>query len=71
MHDHYTCGGTAASCEHNIGKSPVSSALLTSLLFMPAQGKLPAKGKEYPGLGYKRVRDKPPKAQQQQPAVAQ
>ncbi|KAJ9518051.1 hypothetical protein QJQ45_004295 [Haematococcus lacustris] len=27
---------------------------------------LPAKGKEYPGLGYKRVRDKPPKAQQQQ-----
>ncbi|KAJ9532640.1 hypothetical protein QJQ45_010726 [Haematococcus lacustris] len=33
---------------------------------------LPAKGKEYPGLGYKRVRDKPPKAQQQQqPAVAQ
>ncbi|KAJ9526196.1 hypothetical protein QJQ45_009660 [Haematococcus lacustris] len=35
---------------------------------------LPAKGKEYPGLGYKRLRDKPPKAQQQQqqqPAVAQ
>ncbi|KAJ9505376.1 hypothetical protein QJQ45_027085 [Haematococcus lacustris] len=30
------------------------------------QGKLPAKGKEYPGLGYKRLRDKPPKAQQQQ-----
>ncbi|KAJ9508993.1 hypothetical protein QJQ45_001446 [Haematococcus lacustris] len=39
----------------------------------PAPGALPAKGKEYPGLGYKRVRDKPPKAQeqQQQPAVAQ
>ncbi|KAJ9505205.1 hypothetical protein QJQ45_010486 [Haematococcus lacustris] len=35
------------------------------------QGKLPAKGKEYPGLGYKRLRDKPPKAQQQQPDVAQ
>ncbi|GFH14450.1 uncharacterized protein HaLaN_10509 [Haematococcus lacustris] len=35
------------------------------------QGALPAKGKEYPGLGYKRVRDKPPKAQQQQPAEAQ
>ncbi|KAJ9521389.1 hypothetical protein QJQ45_001234 [Haematococcus lacustris] len=40
------------------------------------QGALPAKGKEYPGLGYKRLRDKPPKAQeqqqqQQQPAVAQ
>ncbi|KAJ9524259.1 hypothetical protein QJQ45_008455 [Haematococcus lacustris] len=32
-----------------------------------------AKGKEYPGLGYKRVRDKPPKAQeqQQQPVEAQ
>ncbi|KAJ9531274.1 hypothetical protein QJQ45_006715 [Haematococcus lacustris] len=28
-------------------------------------------GKEYPGLGYKRLRDKPPKAQQQQPAEAQ
>ncbi|GFH28908.1 hypothetical protein HaLaN_27475 [Haematococcus lacustris] len=25
----------------------------------------PTKGKEYPGLGYKRMRDKPPKAQQQ------
>ncbi|GFH21733.1 histone H4 [Haematococcus lacustris] len=32
---------------------------------------LPAKGKEYPGLGYQRLRDKPPKAQQQQPAAAQ
>ncbi|KAJ9511369.1 hypothetical protein QJQ45_029811, partial [Haematococcus lacustris] len=41
------------------------------LCFWPDQGKLPAKGKEYPGLGYKRLRDKPPKAQQQQPAVAQ
>ncbi|KAJ9530518.1 hypothetical protein QJQ45_012554 [Haematococcus lacustris] len=37
------------------------------------QAKLPAKGKECPGLGYKRLRDQPPKAQQQQqqPAVAQ
>ncbi|KAJ9533483.1 hypothetical protein QJQ45_026525 [Haematococcus lacustris] len=41
------------------------------LCFWPEQGKLPAKGKEYPGLGYKRLRDKPPKAQQQQAAVAQ
>ncbi|KAJ9514019.1 hypothetical protein QJQ45_021094 [Haematococcus lacustris] len=42
------------------------------LCFWPDQGALPAKGKEYPGLGYKRVRDKPPKAQQQQqPAMAQ
>ncbi|KAJ9532241.1 hypothetical protein QJQ45_003966 [Haematococcus lacustris] len=36
------------------------------LCFWPEQGALPAKGKEYPGLGYKRVRDKPPKAQEQQ-----
>ncbi|KAJ9525967.1 hypothetical protein QJQ45_009355 [Haematococcus lacustris] len=43
------------------------------LCYWPDQGALPAKGKEYPGLGYKRLRDKPPKAQQQQqqPAVAQ
>ncbi|KAJ9513353.1 hypothetical protein QJQ45_001396 [Haematococcus lacustris] len=43
------------------------------LCYWPDQGALPAKGKEYPGLGYKRVRDKPPKAQQQQqqPAMAQ
>ncbi|KAJ9525752.1 hypothetical protein QJQ45_003411 [Haematococcus lacustris] len=38
------------------------------LCFWPEQGALPAKGKEYPGLGYKRLRDKPPKAQEQQPA---
>ncbi|KAJ9513572.1 hypothetical protein QJQ45_006118 [Haematococcus lacustris] len=41
------------------------------LCWWPDQGALPAKGKEYPGLGYKRLQDKPPKAQQQQPAVAQ
>ncbi|KAJ9518121.1 hypothetical protein QJQ45_010045 [Haematococcus lacustris] len=40
------------------------------LCWWPEQGKLPAKGKEYPGLGYKRLQDKPPKAQQQ-PAEAQ
>ncbi|GFH28164.1 hypothetical protein HaLaN_26608, partial [Haematococcus lacustris] len=40
------------------------------LCYWPEHGKLPAKGKEYPGLGYKRLRDKPPKAQQQQPAEA-
>ncbi|KAJ9522984.1 hypothetical protein QJQ45_023789 [Haematococcus lacustris] len=41
------------------------------LCYWPDQGALPAKGKEYPGLGYKRLRDKPPKAQKQrqQPAV--
>ncbi|KAJ9518255.1 hypothetical protein QJQ45_010267 [Haematococcus lacustris] len=38
------------------------------LCYWPEQGALPAKGKEYPGLGYKRLRDKPPKTQ---PAVAQ
>ncbi|KAJ9528061.1 hypothetical protein QJQ45_005673 [Haematococcus lacustris] len=36
------------------------------LCFWPDQGALPAKGKEYPGLGYKRLRDRPPKGQQQQ-----
>ncbi|KAJ9517783.1 hypothetical protein QJQ45_004084 [Haematococcus lacustris] len=44
------------------------------LCYWPDQGALPAKGKEYPGLGYKRLRDKPPKAQQQQqqqPSAAQ
>ncbi|KAJ9517295.1 hypothetical protein QJQ45_009191 [Haematococcus lacustris] len=38
------------------------------LCWWPEQGALQAKGKEYPGLGYKRLRDKPPKTQ---PAVAQ
>ncbi|KAJ9517912.1 hypothetical protein QJQ45_004166 [Haematococcus lacustris] len=36
--------------------------------YWPEQGALPAKGKEYPGLGYKRVRNEPPKAE---PAAAQ
>ncbi|KAJ9513851.1 hypothetical protein QJQ45_020930 [Haematococcus lacustris] len=40
------------------------------LCYWPEQGALPAKGKEYPGLGYKQLQDKPPKAQQQ-PAEAQ
>ncbi|KAJ9522159.1 hypothetical protein QJQ45_005210 [Haematococcus lacustris] len=41
------------------------------LCYWPEQGALPAKVKGYPGLGYKRLRDQPPKAQEQQPAVAQ
>ncbi|KAJ9532357.1 hypothetical protein QJQ45_010449 [Haematococcus lacustris] len=41
------------------------------LCWWPEQGKLPAKGKEYPGLGYKQLRDKPPKAQQQQQQPAE
>ncbi|KAJ9514240.1 hypothetical protein QJQ45_012248 [Haematococcus lacustris] len=41
------------------------------LCYWPDQGALPAKGKEYPEHGYKRLRDRPPKAQQQQPVVAQ
>ncbi|KAJ9505473.1 hypothetical protein QJQ45_009485 [Haematococcus lacustris] len=36
------------------------------LCYWPEQGALPARGKEYPELGYKRLRDRPPKAQQQQ-----
>ncbi|KAJ9528928.1 hypothetical protein QJQ45_000499 [Haematococcus lacustris] len=36
------------------------------LCYWPDQGALPAKDKEYPGLGCKRLRDKPPMAQQQQ-----
>ncbi|KAJ9520317.1 hypothetical protein QJQ45_030217 [Haematococcus lacustris] len=41
------------------------------LCYWPDQGALPAKGKEYPGLGYKRLRDQPPKAQQQQQQPAE
>ncbi|GFH10521.1 hypothetical protein HaLaN_05847 [Haematococcus lacustris] len=41
------------------------------LCYWPDQGALPAKGKEYPGLGYKRLRDKPPKAQHQQQQLAE
>ncbi|KAJ9517807.1 hypothetical protein QJQ45_004144 [Haematococcus lacustris] len=38
----------------------------------PGLGALPAKGNEYPSLGYKRLQNKPPKTQQQQqPAEAQ
>ncbi|KAJ9519653.1 hypothetical protein QJQ45_013278 [Haematococcus lacustris] len=32
------------------------------LCWWPEQGALPAKGKEFPELGYRRVRDKPPRA---------
>ncbi|KAJ9526452.1 hypothetical protein QJQ45_009926 [Haematococcus lacustris] len=35
------------------------------LCYWPDQGALPAKGKEYPDLGYKRLQDKPPRAQYQ------
>ncbi|KAJ9525604.1 hypothetical protein QJQ45_003376 [Haematococcus lacustris] len=35
------------------------------LCWWPDQAALPAKGKEYPGLGYKRLQDHPPKAQHQ------
>ncbi|KAJ9505548.1 hypothetical protein QJQ45_011867 [Haematococcus lacustris] len=36
------------------------------LCWWPNQAALPAMGKEYPGLGCKRMQDRPPKAQQQQ-----
>ncbi|KAJ9515993.1 hypothetical protein QJQ45_016822 [Haematococcus lacustris] len=35
------------------------------LCYWPQQKALPAKGKKYPGLGYKRLRDKPPKTEEQ------
>ncbi|KAJ9525921.1 hypothetical protein QJQ45_009207 [Haematococcus lacustris] len=41
------------------------------LCWWPEQAALLAKVKEYPGLGYKRLLDKPPAAQQQQQHVAQ
>ncbi|KAJ9533145.1 hypothetical protein QJQ45_018239 [Haematococcus lacustris] len=43
------------------------------LCYWPDHTALSAKGEEYPGLGYKRLRDKPPMAQQQQqqPSEAQ
>ncbi|KAJ9518711.1 hypothetical protein QJQ45_018709, partial [Haematococcus lacustris] len=63
-----------ACCKVRIGESRWRP---WELCWWPEQGKLPAKGKDYPGLGYKRLRDKPPKAhqqqqqqQQQQPVVA-
>ncbi|KAJ9511199.1 hypothetical protein QJQ45_013246 [Haematococcus lacustris] len=41
------------------------------LCWWPEQVALPVRGKEYRGLGYKRLRDRPPKAQQQQQSDAQ
>ncbi|KAJ9508599.1 hypothetical protein QJQ45_012143 [Haematococcus lacustris] len=35
----------------------------------PHRGRLPAKGKEYPALGFKKLRDRAPKAQAQQPVA--
>ncbi|KAJ9532103.1 hypothetical protein QJQ45_003824 [Haematococcus lacustris] len=62
--------GKAAKAKPRIGESRWRPL---ELCYWPDQGALPAKGKEYPGLGYKRLRDKPPKAQeqQQQPVEAQ
>ncbi|KAJ9508998.1 hypothetical protein QJQ45_001459 [Haematococcus lacustris] len=60
---------TAALNMQRIGESRWRTL---ELCYWPEQGALPAKGMEYPGLGYKRLRDEPPMAQQQQqPAVAQ
>ncbi|KAJ9515351.1 hypothetical protein QJQ45_006616 [Haematococcus lacustris] len=56
----------------NMQRSGESRWRPLELCYWPDQGALPAKGKEYPGLGYKRLRDKLPKAQERQPpAVAQ
>ncbi|KAJ9521315.1 hypothetical protein QJQ45_001189 [Haematococcus lacustris] len=35
----------------------------------PYRGRLPAQGKEYPALGFKKLRDRAPKAQAQQPVA--
>ncbi|KAJ9525653.1 hypothetical protein QJQ45_003326 [Haematococcus lacustris] len=35
----------------------------------PHRGRLPAQGKEYPALGFKKLRDRAPKAQAQQPVA--
>ncbi|KAJ9529474.1 hypothetical protein QJQ45_013831 [Haematococcus lacustris] len=43
------------------------SGMTENAKYWPNQEALPAEGKEYPGLGYKRLRNKPPKDQQQQP----
>ncbi|KAJ9526743.1 hypothetical protein QJQ45_017511 [Haematococcus lacustris] len=50
----------AALNMHRIGESKWCPL---ELCYWPEPGKLPAKGKEYSGLGYKRLRDKPPKTQ--------
>ncbi|KAJ9517205.1 hypothetical protein QJQ45_009036 [Haematococcus lacustris] len=50
----------------NMQRSGESRWRPLELCWWPDQVKLPAKGKEYPELGYKRLRDKPPKAQQRQ-----
>ncbi|KAJ9529270.1 hypothetical protein QJQ45_007959 [Haematococcus lacustris] len=42
-----------------------SKRRLLEVCYWPEQAALPAKGKEYTGLGYKRPQDSPPKAQQQ------
>ncbi|KAJ9508881.1 hypothetical protein QJQ45_028196 [Haematococcus lacustris] len=58
----------------NMQRIGVSRWRPLELCCWPDQGAVPAKGKEYLGLGYKWLRDKPPKAQeqqQQQPAEAQ
>ncbi|KAJ9524303.1 hypothetical protein QJQ45_008495 [Haematococcus lacustris] len=47
------------SCEEQGGESKWRPL---ELCYWLDQAALPAKGKEYPGLGYKRLRDMPPKA---------
>ncbi|KAJ9518179.1 hypothetical protein QJQ45_010083 [Haematococcus lacustris] len=56
----------AALNMQRIGKSKWRTL---ELCYWPDQGALPPKGKEYPGLGYKQVRDKPPR-DKTQPAAA-
>ncbi|KAJ9525608.1 hypothetical protein QJQ45_003369 [Haematococcus lacustris] len=51
----------------NMQRIGVSRWRPLELCYWPDQAALPAKGKVYPGLGYKGVRDKPPKANELQP----
>ncbi|KAJ9519045.1 hypothetical protein QJQ45_003516 [Haematococcus lacustris] len=60
--------GRACNAALNMQRIGESRWRPLELCYWPEQGKLPAKSKEYPRLGYKRVRDKPPKTQ---PAEAQ
>ncbi|KAJ9520323.1 hypothetical protein QJQ45_030209 [Haematococcus lacustris] len=72
QHHSQAGGWTGTAMQHlNMQRIGESKWRPLELCYWPDQGALPAKGKEYPGMGFKRLRDKPPKAQQQQqPAVA-
>ncbi|KAJ9519534.1 hypothetical protein QJQ45_000631 [Haematococcus lacustris] len=55
----------------NLQRSGESKWRPLELCRWPHRGAAPAEGKEYPGLGFKKLRDRAPKAQAQQPALLQ